>query len=441
MSSITPCKNEYCASCFPEKDSSTPSFYQQCQALFVGMSNDTNRVPDRKLPKKRVCYPVISNRTVAMSSSIAHTSGISPLVENFHIWKPIIQEHAYQRVQIFYYQLLFYYQEKCRIEIASTITQHGKAKCTCCSAAHSAILPNISDSKKLMGRDLHLYHTMNATIVMPDVINRYDCAIEKVMRPLALKLINQVSSQSLHPYKALNQFVFFMHEFFEKSRKETREKLALLKKIERLEGKLTKIETEKTENPLSWTKKYARLVFKLIDSRNRYNMQKQYSLAIPLPSYDIIREQTMYLIYQSCPDEINHLLNITTKRQLTNYLKRNAHYPKPKDGKLHQKKMELKAFIEKQHPVDLWLSSKKNNDKLFHKILPRLKAFKPTPSLDGCLKMTQYAFDILELQADGTDAPPFKLLSGKSTDGKRSALNDIELLQQKKKLQTTLHFW
>ncbi len=190
-----------------------------------------------------------------------------------------------RRYQIFFYQLVAYWNEGCNIESRTTKDQHGSStEHPGYSAAHSAILPNLEDdllevifreiseggmdprnkerllvlgfskeaieklsSKKtckrenweravallsedekkgLIAESTHLYHVANATIEMPHYINEYHSLFEAILRPIALRLLNEVS-QGRDPYDALVEFRTHMGIFLDKSHSEIRTKMDL----------------------------------------------------------------------------------------------------------------------------------------------------------------------------------------------------------------------
>jgi hypothetical protein len=181
--------------------------------------------------RSRRFSPYESNRTAARQArySHQHERGQSffehlELIDRIH-------DHAYRRIQLFYYLLLVYWKEGVRVEMKPTVLQHGSSRCLQCSAAHSSLLPNVVDSKGVFPEVCYLRDSLNATVEMPDYVNYYDGVIEKAMRPKALNLLNQVSLNGLHPYVALQTFINQMHQFFEKSREMTRKKISLANRI------------------------------------------------------------------------------------------------------------------------------------------------------------------------------------------------------------------
>lgn len=389
--------------------------------------------------RKRTYYAYSSNITISRSSEYPHKPGIRPSDSEFKQWRNVVIDHAYRRMQIFYYQLLFYFQEHCSVMQEKTLSQHGKSSCCCCSAAHSAILPNLKDEKRLMSQKLHLYHTMNSTIEMPAIVNAVDCVIENQIRSTALDLIHLTSLNNLHPYAALTLFAEKLAEFFALGKKETELRLSLLDKIEHLEEKIHCLETKEPAVPVDWVRNYARLVYDLQKCRKAFLENKNYTLPISLEKYDLSRRNIFSCICGSCQNEEKLLNSIKTHQQLKKYLSKREGFPSPLDKKLSKKKKVVRKFIASMHPVDLWLIPEKKALLLYQKVsrlLPLTKPISKTAISDARTQLND-SKRILELQEKGSVCPPFKYLSGHQTDGRRLAYTIEQLLEQKKMLQTS----
>lgn len=394
----------------------------------------------KRRKRRRTYYTYDSNMTIARSGEVSHDQGVGPFDPDFKGLRRVIKDHAYRRMQVFYYQLLFYFQEDCRVTQGRTIAQHGKASCSCCSAAHSAILPNLVDEKNLMHNRLYLYHNMNATIEMPDLVNNFDCVIERQMRSVALDYINLVSIEGKHPYEALQAFASQLHKFFDFGRNETLYRFKLLDQIECLESEIHKLENIHIDDPVAWIRKYAKAVFQLKECRKEFQANKMYSLPIPLAKYKSPRRELFINLWNSCPNENNYLDQIISHKQLNRYLSRRPHFPKPENRTLFHKKKEIRDYITKFHPVELWLLDSKKAMQLFERVKPYLPLMRAIPKemVQSARERLKDGHIILELQAKGSVCPPYKYLSGKKDGDQRVAYNVTQLLKQKRILQSSL---
>jgi hypothetical protein len=201
-----------------------------------------------------------------------------------------IVDHAYTRIQLFYYLCLAYWDEGVNVTRSATCMQHGIGPYNGAQAAHSSILPATEDDfwasvegrlKKegwtdamerqllalglndagcaglkadvqkrrgkgriqfakyfdgidghsLVSRDTAFFQAMNSTIVLPAFVNYYDCRIERVMRDRAVDLLNDCSYGRMTPYEATARFVDEIQDFFQLSLEETEEKLELLDQL------------------------------------------------------------------------------------------------------------------------------------------------------------------------------------------------------------------
>ncbi len=400
--------------------------------------NEASAGTSRK--RRRTYYSYTGNNTIARHSQHPHDEGIRPIHPDFQQWHQVIKDHAFRRMQIFYYQLLFYFHEGCQVVQGRTISQHGRSSCSCCSAAHSAILPNLKDEKGLLTQDHCLYHNMNSTIEMPDIVNQCDCVIENQMRSIALNYINIVSQKGVHPYKALEAFAEEFFNFFDSCRKEIEYRLGMLERIEHLEERITKLESQNVTQPLAWIREYAKAVYDLKECRDAFQVRKQYSLPISLKRYDQARRDIFLSIWGSCPNDRKHLENITTHKQLSQYLQKRKGVPAPKGRSLVQKKKQVMEYIAKFHPIDIWLRSDINASELLERVKPGLQLLTPIDhsAIQTARERLRDSSIVLELQAKGSVCPPYKYLSGKKIDGVRQAYTTAQLMKQKIILQNAI---
>lgn len=410
---------------------------QTIASRLVGRKRESEEFDSEELRRKRrrTRYPYDANLTISRIGEITHQLGITPLGPD-NPWEGIIKEHAYRRIQIFYYQALFYYKEDCDISMDKTIIQHGQAKCSCCSAAHSAILPGLIDSKGLMKQDLQIYHNMNSTVEMPSNVNAYDCVIESEMRPKALEILNLVA-KGMHPYEATEYFVKCMQTFFQKSSVETQLKIDLHKKIKQQENIIFLLENQRVKDPIQWTRNYVKAVFELKEWRDEFQKAKQYSMHSHLDKYPYPRHDLFHFLWSNCADLYLNLQMMTKVEHLEEFLKKNPCIPRPQEQDFRPLKRKLAEYLKQTHRSDLWLASPQIASELFNKISLYLPCMPPLP-LDTDFQSIQTLKDsqmILKLQSEGTNTPAYNLLSGKKVKGKLVGYNEDELLKHKKILQ------
>lgn len=146
-----------------------------------------------------------------------------------------IADHAYRRIQIFYYQSLAYYQTQCDIFLGRTEIQYGTANFPWAQAAHSSLLTHLLDNKLgLIHPKSGLYAAMNSTVELPKEVNQFDNILERNLRKKALEILNSVSKDGLHPGTATQKLIEEIWAFFQNSMNETQKKIELMKKMEGL---------------------------------------------------------------------------------------------------------------------------------------------------------------------------------------------------------------
>lgn len=234
--------------------------------------------------RKRYSYHC--NRTIARKLSdcdlMIHENPISPNFQINLVKHPEIVDgigdHAYRRVQLFYYLCVAYHKSKCKIWKGRTNTQHGSGQHPWSQGAHSSILPHVVDDfferakKHLLRRGMNsklrmtlqavgarvnpemeeemgftqmeidrmlaevdhenglinrrkaFFHTLNSTVEVPASVNQFDNVIEAHLRSRALDILNEVS-KGMHPYKGLERFVNELQSFLEKCVNEIKVKI------------------------------------------------------------------------------------------------------------------------------------------------------------------------------------------------------------------------
>lgn len=266
-----------------------------------------------------------------------------------------IEDHANRRVLLFYYLLVIYHDEKCHIEMDKTLLQHGTASCGQCQAAHSSIITNLKDDyiplltdlihteglssealrklellgveekkfgprnsrakirsilqsleghePRLLQHVTHFYHNMNATIEVAKEVNSFDCLIEGIMRPKAMKILNQVSMGELDPIAGLTQFLRAMSSFFETAQKSIQQKNNLLPALVDHETKVLEAENEfKEEDSLTNFTAYLNTLIDLRAHQKKINAFNMFSPPLTpknrLPSHEVIYDEIYRIYYE-----------------------------------------------------------------------------------------------------------------------------------------------
>ena len=253
--------------------------------------------------------------------------------------KSRIVDHAYRRVQIFYYQLLAYYGEGCEISQGKTELQHGMSLCPECHAAHSSIFSSLNDTafetlklrlrhegmtqenldrlsalgfsqgriqrlkKSLKPRDIklaflgleshqliapstQLYHSMNSTVEVPKEVDYFDQIIEKNLRPVGLQLLNQVSREEMHPYDALTLFVEKLQGCMLESISELKIKQQKLNELRRVEEQMQTLEASiESMGNAEFFQSYLRLYVQRQNCLDCLAFESQFSFSFKMKEY------------------------------------------------------------------------------------------------------------------------------------------------------------
>lgn len=294
----------------------------------------------KKPRKRRRKYSFVSNHSIARNLDLnllkkrkaEKLAESGSCLEN-RVLKDMAEDHVYRRVQLFYYLSVIYYRSGCLVERAGTILQHGKSNITGFSAAHSSILTHVKDNffknlkkaamrvgigtkdklllsalgvseerlqilaegplkkeefaelmdgiekESLIGKNCSFFHNMNSTVELPHFINEFDTVVEDFMRTKGIEILNEASSQGMHPYTALTKFVGELWSFLDKCKEATETKITLLKEIEKLEDDLWKIEERFSQNLFS---KYLKILQKIGNLYKMVNELRPYSLSTNL---------------------------------------------------------------------------------------------------------------------------------------------------------------
>jgi hypothetical protein len=156
--------------------------------------------------------------------------------------EPLIKEHAARRVDLFFYLLVAVYNQKALIKKDVTNKQHGSgSKLFGTEACHSSLFPNIELTqqaswnyfqKVLSLRGTHFEHTLNMTVELPRIVNKFDCVLEgnfilaahrfipSIYNKNSLVILNKVATGELDPKTGMDEFLNNLKDFFNKVEKD-----------------------------------------------------------------------------------------------------------------------------------------------------------------------------------------------------------------------------
>jgi len=298
-----------------------------------------------------------------------------------HVEERVIH-HAYVRIQILFYIFAAYWKEGCHITRPSTTHQHGRSRVEGMSAAHSSILPNVSDNffdllkeklktsglnpileGKLLalgisqiridtvkGGDINdetieyllaeipkqerdrmfanhssLYESMNSTVELPESVNEYDTIIEqrRAMRERAIALLNRVSRGEMDPYDATEQFVSEMHDFFKESQTEVERKQEHLRSFSKTQNRLKELEGLALKGEVDktlWIQLYLNTFSELQNQSNRISNLNRYSPKIVLDQDPSDHQEILDYILKQKHKNLEYVKTIDRKNHLKSYL-------------------------------------------------------------------------------------------------------------------------
>lgn len=370
----------------------------------------------------------------------------------------MIQQHAYQRLQIFYTQALAYHRTGAHVHIVRTSLQHGSSAVMGMSAAHSCLLPGLEDTLQIAAesvaisderRQKHLRHIMNVTVEMPHIVNEYDVLIEAKMRPFALSLLNQCSKKGLHPYEALELLVDEMTDFLEEGHSATIEKILFLEKVITVYSDLIdSLKTERFSEVCRHLLKLGKTIGKeCSDSKSTFNLHIKGKFSLLTPLFELLNPYFR--------DSRKILDNLTTRQQFCNAAKNLrrtfSQFPAGEENPLELLDVTSKMKLSKlRKRIDLFLKRVDVTN-----LLPDLDAVKESlrrlsenlsedaislvkVELERDLIRFYDTLTVIKMQSEGTEPPPLCFLSGTKRNGKLKAMSDKELVAQQKELHAAL---
>ncbi len=462
-------------------------------------------------PKKRRRISYDSNVSGARGSGLVESENpyIDPL--STHAagldLRDRLEDHASRRIQLFYYLALAYHNSGCTVQLGKTSLQHGVGKAKGTSGAHSCILPNINDNyfqvlktkliqkgpspseekrllalgcdedrihaiRKKKGRakeinklfegidtnqlftiECPFYHAMNATVQLPSEMAHYDDALEGVMRPVALELINQCARGVLDPYIAAQHFERDLKHFYQSSYEEFREKNRILIDIDRIERELYALELKyfsaDITDPHDYFKTYLKIASEYQQVQKRIRALHFYSINLGthhrLPEHHALFKLTKAY----CSDESHTIRGLSSRRDAWHYIqdlqRRFAHV---KDNKLcpvhvfkglrlqsplNKLKGAALKFWESTDSVELYLAANpvhSNQVAKFLKHLEEMEKWRPSGVLEENASVEKM-IHCLRLQRTASALPSKKQLSGRCVSGTLQVLNNSELDEQR----------
>ncbi|CRX38803.1 hypothetical protein [Estrella lausannensis] len=367
-----------------------------------------------------------------------------------------IQEHAFQRMQIFYIQALAFYNTGATVRIVPTSLQHGTSGIPGMSSAHSCLLPGADDNMQIItGRvedsdgkkEKHLRHIMNVTVEMPHQVNEYDVLIEGKFRSIALSLLNQCSKKGLHPYSALEVLVEEMQEFLADGFRATISNIIKLEKmIASFDAVIDALQSEELSQVCRRVLKLGKLINSDFDeSKATFSPQMKGRFSLLNPFFDYFNPY-----FKNCT-QILH--NLTTRKQYckaaTNLKKQYAKFPASETNplelldvsthmKVKQIRKRIEQFLDKADPIGLLPEA----DEIQHalkKLGESLREESIAEVRRGLIHDLNRLYDtviIINQQMTGTEAPPYCFLSGQRRKGKIRGMTDKELVAQQKALHS-----
>jgi hypothetical protein len=418
----------------------------------------------------------------------------------------MILDHAFRRIQIMYYQCVAYYQEGCTVSLAPTDLQHGSSSFSEYHAAHSSILPHISDhfleqfqerlnnegvtkkngqrlqalgvtesdiieikkdsnflqktvlwkeNRELINESSFFYHTMNSTLEMPKEVDYYDQLLEEHLRPKAIELLNKVSKEGLHPYRALREFIVDLQECIKLTQYEIQKKIEWLENLDRVENEIITLENEVRagsipddkelferyialfvlRHELTWNLLHKREFSPVIKSKHR--LREHDTLFNKLNVFFMNEKNTILK-----PKQHPRQLFLCVQSILKKYKSINEPHIHPRDlfegltrYSTKEKLQEaINSYWEQCDLVELTLRttakrSKEYGSRLRASIMD-LEEVSFIISQDQ-LELLRTSLEISKSQEEGTQLPQYKELSGKCIAGKRVPFSKNELFEQK----------
>jgi hypothetical protein len=418
-----------------------------------------------------------------------------------------IKDHALRRVSIFYYILVVYYKQEFDVELGPTLLQHGKTVCGKCHAAHSSIIPNLQDNfymqviqaiekdgvteeveshldtlmvpdsvkekirekpnsenalrilnshfsetPSLISKESHLYQTMNSTIELLSVINRYDCIIERVLRPRALELLNKVSKEALSPYSALAFFVEELNTFFDTSERQIQEKEKVLNLIKEEEEAIFIESTHYSTDPKVIKKDQ---IISIVD--HIFKIKKLLNEAMSLSGYSpSLNKKDVFASYNEIYQLVNKkyyierkkmfsISNVIEMKSLINKMIENTpehllncveecflNYTE--DSFITELRSRIKNLLKKISFIDFVMIIS-NFDSAIHEKILEMNSSRLTSenvSLNLSIIRLKESKEVIQLQREATLLPRLELLSGKIVSGVLQPFNEEELLSQQR---------
>lgn len=216
------------------------------------------------------------------------------------------------------------------------------------------------------------------------LVNQFDSLTENELRPIALNLLNQVSLDGVKPYDALTKLADLLQQFFKKSEFETANNINLLKKIHFYETTLFNLEQALRKNGVKDQKKWL------------INYSKTVSLL------------------EAAAAELSE-----TPSPHTFPVKKEICSPE------HLKIFKWMKKVRCDDPCNI----EKNYQNLFEK-LSIMPVWTPS-SIDKIILMLENTLQIVQWQATGSTALPYKFLSGIAKNGNLHAMSAKQLFSQK----------
>lgn len=319
------------------------SFYDETQTIRMpattvaieALTNLPHAPPKRPLPQIRA---VETNITASRSLEALDSSqlyALTAITETNEDLLKLVCDLSYRRIQLFYYLLVAYHDEKCYPRKARPKMQHGKtSNSECFTVVYPSLYPRIKDTffkgladkikrrtidartekimeslkvnltaaaldeaspagvklmeicgtaKSLLSKQSDFYQNLQQTIEVPSLVGEYNAVIENFTGELGDEILAACSEGKLSPSEGCAAFVKNLGNFFYSSIQETNEKSVAYQRCGELCDAILKMEDdvlhEKSIEPSNYVASTFELLY-LMGSIDEYKRSLPIGIAL-----------------------------------------------------------------------------------------------------------------------------------------------------------------
>lgn len=434
-------------------------------------------------------------KDVAINNTSAQALEFKPLDLDDDRVQELLVDLSYRRIQLFYYLLIAYHDEKCTFHRSKPHIQYGKSNAASGSTAvYPSLYTIVKDdffsglvdkirrnsldertnhmmqalgvtltnnpnpgsklmdlegwTQSLLSKEAEFYHNLHQTVELPELIGKINRIIEDSVEELSGDILEECSEGSMNPYEATKLFVGKLFDFLDTCSKETKKKKEVYARCMELYEDIREAETKVLQDDHIESVTYLQNTFELLELMHEIDQMEQSlqvgtKLAMALHG----RRDFFLRIISFLTKDIEYGVKIDKPKDFEAYFKgirgrlegmqegdcELVNLP-PRPMTIDEKKEQLRSC----DVIDFTFADHKRRKEFPNILGDQLRLIPALPDVNFAdeLRELEDSYKACQWMSTGCQMPPEEYLSGVMEDGKLRAMTSDEKFQQKLQIIT-----